>query len=375
MMDVRPPFQKLPYETINFLADWLGKGVADITSPVGEVPEAGSAVVGHDPEGRPIVDRPLFIPPIGLFGVLTEVAGRPEHGPVAMFLSVAAEHHIGPNRLWVDLSRRWAQHGIRSLRLDLSGLGESPVHAQQQEERLVVRAPESFLDIEDATRAIAPADPTQVLLIGLCSAAYQALDSALGLRPAGVVAMNPVFRFVPPETRHGLPVDPRRQSRDAKQSRVQRGCEPRRFACVPVAALPTKPVTTSSLGEAGSSSRAAGCRPSSARVGGCGCASASLGRPSTWLPALVGGTDVLIVSGELESRPIRFGTSKQLLARLEQTGKFRHECVPKPGSCPPRSYRPRDGLRPGDAARAGAFRTRAGAESSCRRAARDPKRR
>ena len=224
LMDVRPPFQKVPHDTISRVVDWMAKGSGDEVVPV-RIQQAGSATVGHDARGKPVIERPLFVSPAGLFGMLTEVPDGPRDTPVAVFLNVANEHHIGPGRLWVDLARRWASLGISCLRLDLSGLGESPLRHPEQE-RFVVMSPESFVDVADAARAVAPEDPTRVVLIGLCSSAYQAIDSALDLKPAGVVALNPGFSFVPPEVQRGLPVDQRRRAALPRKVVARDSCRP-----------------------------------------------------------------------------------------------------------------------------------------------------
>lgn len=326
LMDVGPPFQKLPHASIQRVVDWVAAGADTAALPVRPVPGASQATVGYDSEGRPIVERPFAVRPAGLFGMLTEVPDGPKGAPVAIFLSVANEHHIGPSRLWVDLSRRWAALGIRGLRVDLSGLGESPVRHDGQE-RFVARAPESFVDVEDAARAVGDGDPGRVLLVGLCSSAYQAIDSALGLRPAGIVAVNPVLSFVPAEVHRGLPVDRRRTV-----------ALPRKAAAL--AFRDTAPVSALRQRFPGLRRRlrlwAQPDRRSAAWV------QAALGlswrarlwarpsrRPAAWLPALVArGTDVLIVAGERDARPIRFGTTKRLLDKLTRTGHFRFEYIP-----------------------------------------------
>ncbi len=296
-------YQKLPYGTVARVVDWISSGSGRSTVAVHTPPEAGPVVVGQDARGRSIIERPFFVPPAGLFGMLTEVPEAAPSGPVALFLSVANEHHIGPSRLWVDWSRRWASQGIRSLRLDMSGLGESPVRRPEQP-RFVARAPESFIDVEDAARSVSPEDPRQVLLIGLCSSAYQACDSALGLRPAGVVAVNPVLSFVPPEVQSGLAVDSRRK-----------------------AALPRNAVVEAFHAEGSWS----GLRRRFPDLGWWVRLWAQPNRrPSVWLRELVAaGTDVLIVAGEREGRPIRLGTTKRLLARLTRSGLFRFEYMPE----------------------------------------------
>ena len=67
------------------------------------------------------------------------------------------------------------------------------------EPEFVIRLPVDFEDVAEIAEAVSPDDPTDVVLIGLCSSAYQALDSALELHPRGVMALNPVLTFQPPE--------------------------------------------------------------------------------------------------------------------------------------------------------------------------------
>ena len=244
---------------------------------------AGPKVVGRDRRGREIVERPLSFGPHGLFGVSTEV---PEGsiGPTAIFLSVANEHHVGPARTWVDLARRWAGEGIPSVRLDLSGLGDSPLRHQHQGEFIPV-APEAFDDVIDAARAISPLDPSNVILVGLCASAYQALDSAFDLYPRGVLAINPILSFVPTEYGVGLPIDPRRRVALPKNAVVQAFHEDG-----PLAPLRRK------LPDIGWWVRLA---------------VAGQRRPGSWIARLGRkGVFTMIVAGEREGRPIRLGSTE-----------------------------------------------------------------
>ena len=65
-----------------------------------------------------------FGPQRSLVGIYTEPS--PEEmipdAPLAVILNAGIVHHIGPFRLHVDLARRLAESGFRTLRLDLSGL-------------------------------------------------------------------------------------------------------------------------------------------------------------------------------------------------------------------------------------------------------------
>ena len=43
----------------------------------------------------------------------------------AVLLNAGALRRIGPNRTWVELSRRWAARGVPTVRMDLEGIGDS----------------------------------------------------------------------------------------------------------------------------------------------------------------------------------------------------------------------------------------------------------
>jgi len=87
-----------------------------------------------------------------LFGILTEPEGAPL-GPTVLLLNAGLIHHIGPARLWVSLARRFAAAGMRCLRFDLSGLGDSPVRPGSPPRRLPARAAE---DVASAAEALCP---------------------------------------------------------------------------------------------------------------------------------------------------------------------------------------------------------------------------
>jgi alpha-beta hydrolase superfamily lysophospholipase len=295
------PNQALPELAISRLIDWVGSVAPAVHQAIHQPVPAGPMVVGRDPEGMPIVETPGFFGPAGLFGIWTEVPGR-VHGPTTIFLSVAAEHRIGPGRLWVDLARRWAGAGVRSLRLDLSGLGDSPTRTPDQR-RFVSGAPEAFDDVVDAVGAASTSGDAGVVLIGHCLSGYQALESALHLGPRGVIAVNPVISLQPPEQVTGKPLDPRRQIALPRNALV------RAFAANgALAGLRRRyPDLGWRLRMLVSPSR----------------------RPAVWLRQLERDeVDVLIVSGEQEAQLILLGASKRGLERLKRTGRFALAVIP-----------------------------------------------
>jgi len=294
LLDVEPLRQRLPDATIDRITAWLRDATLPSDRPV-TVPASGDARVAA-PGGITVVERARRLGEVGLFGIETAPADGSHLGPTVLMLTAGNDWHAGPNRLWVVLARRWAALGVRSLRFDASGLGDSPVRPGQPEH--VVRAPEAFDDVAIAAESVEPDDPSNVVLLGLCSGGYQALDSALALLPRAALSVNPVLRFNPPEAATGA-VDPRRRIHlpIGTLGRVVRRRGPvalRRLARV--------------LGWWATNRL----RP---------------GGPASWLGELVaGGVDVLCICGEHEGRQLLEG-SRRSVDRLAATGRLRVDVV------------------------------------------------
>ena len=58
-------------------------------------------------------------------GILDRAGRRRRAVALLVLLNSGAIRRIGPNRMWVELARRWAQRGVASLRVDLPGIGEA----------------------------------------------------------------------------------------------------------------------------------------------------------------------------------------------------------------------------------------------------------
>jgi alpha-beta hydrolase superfamily lysophospholipase len=189
-----PPRQTPPWAVIDLVRDWIA-AVLDRPAVFVSAPPGGAAVVGRSASGDEIVEETLTLGPHGLFGIVTRPA-RPSAGPTMVFVDEGNTPHIGQSRLWVELARSWAASGLQVLRFDLSGNGDSAARPGQRSH--VAVAVEAFEDVLDACRAISPGDPSDVVLIGLCSGAYQAIEHALAYPTRGVCAINPGLSFVPP---------------------------------------------------------------------------------------------------------------------------------------------------------------------------------
>jgi alpha-beta hydrolase superfamily lysophospholipase len=187
--------QETPWETIARVADWLADALK--CNPVGVTPPAsGPATVPTARSGQTVIETPVQLGSLELFGIVTEGVDTP-HSPTIVLVNEGNTHHIGQSRVGVDLARQLGGAGFRVLRFDLSGNGDSAPRPEQPAH--VARAPEAGDDVMEAVRAISPEDPTDVVLIGFCSGAYQIAEQSLQHPTRGICIINPSFSFVPPE--------------------------------------------------------------------------------------------------------------------------------------------------------------------------------
>ena len=105
-----------------------------------------------------------------LLGIVTLPAQRREDAPACLFMNAGVVHRIGPHRINVKLARALAAVGIASIRIDLSGMGDSAtapgaVHSGEQTVR----------DLQDAmTHLEQTLGITRFIVFGLCSGAVHA---------------------------------------------------------------------------------------------------------------------------------------------------------------------------------------------------------
>lgn len=135
-----------------------------------------------------------FGPNDGLFGILTtpDTDKRIAGAPTALILNAGIVHRVGPFRIHVDLARQLAAAGFSTLRLDLSGLGDSAPRTGKLE--LEDRAELDVCDAMDYLKQTT--GQQQFVLLGLCSGAYNAHKVAVkDARIVGAVFLDGiVFR-------------------------------------------------------------------------------------------------------------------------------------------------------------------------------------
>jgi hypothetical protein len=181
-----------PEPTLERILSWLDGPARRVTRIE---PPGRPATVTHRADGRTgVLERPVELGPARLFGMLSEPEDAiAQPGTTVVFLNAGRIGHPGPARLWVDLARSWSSEGVRCLRVDLSGLGDSPTRPQRTEN--IEYPADALEDLRDVRRAVATEFGSDVILVGLCSGGYHAVESALDEPVASVCLINPALTY------------------------------------------------------------------------------------------------------------------------------------------------------------------------------------
>ena len=133
-----------------------------------------------------------------LFGIVCEpVVATSNELPLVVLLNAGSSYRIGPGRLYVFLARQLAAQGFRTVRLDLCSLGDS-VSSDSTHENDPHPAT-AFRDVDLVLKQLQQRyGATKIVLMGLCSGAYAAFQSAAQIQnPALVesILINPLTFF------------------------------------------------------------------------------------------------------------------------------------------------------------------------------------
>ncbi|MBM7459417.1 alpha/beta fold hydrolase [Rhodococcus coprophilus] len=185
-------YAEIPFTSVREIADWISGGApADAHQVVTTLRRR--AVVATTTDGSPVYESVESLGPNSLFALRTQAAetvGNDGRQPTVLFFGTAYEHRIGPSRLWVELARTLASHGISSVRFDRSGVGDTGAVGHGQPASLYSEV--SDRDALDAAEALG-VDPDDIVVTGLCSGAWYASYVALASRARAVVLVNMIL--------------------------------------------------------------------------------------------------------------------------------------------------------------------------------------
>ena len=192
---VEPQFSRLPAAAAQDVAEFIaslavdGPGAQPAEPTHTREPPASAAVItpGDGPQVRETV---LKIDHCGevLIGTLTEALDK--RGPLTAILIGGTGHRMGPNRMWTELGRRWAQRGVSTLRVDIAGAGDAQTMLPSEIAPLYTLSDivEQTRDVVDALRARTGC--RRILLVGLCAGGFWAVQVAMRDPDVVPVALN-----------------------------------------------------------------------------------------------------------------------------------------------------------------------------------------
>jgi pimeloyl-ACP methyl ester carboxylesterase len=178
-----------PLHAVDAVVDWLDKQVPDSRRKITPPAYSDTARIA-DGEGGFVTERIESIGPHAMFGIravpdVNEVDPGPL--PAVVFFTNANNGHQGPNREWVELSRRVADAGGQAVRWDRRGAAESGV--VDRDEAVYIyseQGTEDTLAVIDHVRPTARA----LQLAGPCSGGWYSALGAVERGADSVVLVN-----------------------------------------------------------------------------------------------------------------------------------------------------------------------------------------
>lgn len=168
--------------------DAIVAALAVAPSEPAAVERGGATSIALTCEGAAIRETAHVIGPHALFAIHGAPAEDP-HTHLVIMLGGGVEHQVGPGRVWVEFARALNARGIATLRADVDGVGDSGIRGP----RSVVRSydPEHVLDIGELAAFGRALEYRKVIVLGLCSGGWLAVQGGLRYPLDGVFALNP----------------------------------------------------------------------------------------------------------------------------------------------------------------------------------------
>jgi pimeloyl-ACP methyl ester carboxylesterase len=190
---VEPPsfVVKIPVGTIDAITAWLDARMPTTRVAVTPVIRR-TAIVATLSDGTALVEEIDELGPHRLFAIRTTASAGAADGPTLLIHNTAAQHRVGPGRVWVETARELAGRGVEVIRYDRRGTGETglatpdfaPIYSKTTKE-----------DIRQAISATGT-PPERLMMTGLCSGAWSSAYGALVSGARSVVLVNAIVYSV-----------------------------------------------------------------------------------------------------------------------------------------------------------------------------------
>lgn len=170
MLDETAETARIPGRILDAIADWEG-GMAE-AGPLPRPTVCLDETTTETVDGTTVLHRVVRVGPDRLFAVVSQRADAIPAEAVVM-INNGVSTQVGPGRAWVEWGRALAADGMRVVRADLSGIGES---GDQPFDTPVVYPVTAGRDIRNLVDDVRADGATSVALMGLCSGTLLAFD-------------------------------------------------------------------------------------------------------------------------------------------------------------------------------------------------------
>lgn len=190
-MMVAPHKSVFPEAVYTTMRDWLDETSHTQPRTPGAVKSTSRA---HGTVAAGVREEAIRFGPDGIyFGVLTEPVDKTlaEGKPLVIFSNTAGNYRIGPNRMYVEMGRKLAALGLPSIRIDVSGIGDSVIWEGEWENHPY--GDQLTLDIKETIKHLKAQKRAETFgVAGLCSGAFVGYHAALADDAiVSVVMINP----------------------------------------------------------------------------------------------------------------------------------------------------------------------------------------
>jgi pimeloyl-ACP methyl ester carboxylesterase len=203
-MMTEPQDTKIPNETIDHLSDWLKKQVDylplnNLDIDLEETKTLDTA--SHDG----LVEQICYPDEEKLMGIFSHqdlTTQKTQTKPLILLVNSGTVHKVGPNRVYVELSRALADNGYPVIRFDLSNLGGSVIGRPHNENHpYPSNATQNIADLISYMKEHFGFN--KFIIAGLCSGAHNVfhagMDLPLSLNIQEVIMINPLSFYRVPD--------------------------------------------------------------------------------------------------------------------------------------------------------------------------------
>jgi alpha-beta hydrolase superfamily lysophospholipase len=187
-LDEPAEYATVPDAVVQGIVEWVTAG-SPVSRPESDAPVRARAALRHN--DTLITEVVTRFGPRSLVGI---VGAADTAWATVVWANSGSETHIGPGRAWVEYARDLNLRGVRTIRLDGRGWGESP-----DDGHAPARPYDAHLasDLRDVAADVEARGWGPVVLAGLCAGAWMALEVARATPLGGVIACNPQLYWRP----------------------------------------------------------------------------------------------------------------------------------------------------------------------------------